>query len=110
MSRILIHSVQQEDYCWWHKGRTDASTICYQISLNDCKELTTATMTATRHRVLANISRSCYNTLQYGRNGMVHAAGASILSLARGVFAGIRSACGMWWAWRITAGLRHAFP
>jgi len=37
--------------------------------------------------------------LQYGRNGMAHAAGASILSLARGVFAGMRSvrvrhACG----------------
>jgi len=32
---------------------------------------------------------------QYGRNGTVHAAGTSILSLARGVFVGIRSACGM---------------
>jgi len=36
---------------------------------------------------------------QYGRNGTAHAAGASILSLARGVFAGMRSvrvrhACG----------------
>jgi len=30
-------------------------------------------------------------------------AGASILSLARAVFAGMRSACGVWWAWRITA-------
>jgi len=29
---------------------------------------------------------------QYGRNGTAHAAGASILSLARGVFAGMRSA------------------
>jgi len=28
---------------------------------------------------------------QYGRNGTAHAAGASMLSLARGVFAGMRS-------------------
>jgi len=32
---------------------------------------------------------------QYGRNGTAHAAGASILSPARGVFAGMRSACGV---------------
>jgi len=41
---------------------------------------------------------------QYERN-----AGASILPLARGVFAGMRSACGVRWAWRITAGIFHAF-
>ena len=29
---------------------------------------------------------------QYGQNGTAHAAGASMLSLARGVFAGMRSA------------------
>jgi len=51
---------------------------------------------------------------QYGRNGTAHAAGASILSPARGVFAGlrivrVRHACGVRWAWRITAGLCHAF-
>ena len=45
---------------------------------------------------------------QYGRNGTAHAAGASMLSPARGVFAGMRSvrvrhACGVQWAWRITA-------
>ena len=56
--------------------------------------------------VLANISRS---RQQYGQNGMAHAAGASILLPARGVFAGMRSvhvrhACGVCWAWRITAG------
>jgi len=39
----------------------------------------------------------------------LHAAGASMLSLARGVFAGMRSACGVRWAWRTTAGLCHAF-
>ena len=43
--------------------------------------------------VLANISRSRYNTPQYGRNGTAHAAGASILSPARGVFAGMRMVC-----------------
>jgi len=31
---------------------------------------------------------------QYGRNGTAHAAGTSMLSLATGVFAGMRSACG----------------
>jgi len=40
---------------------------------------------------------------------VVHAADASILSLARGVFAGMRSVCGVRWAWQITAGLCHAF-
>ena len=46
----------------------------------------------------------------YGRNGTAHAAGASILSPARGVFAGMRSACSVRWACWITAGLCHAFP
>jgi len=48
---------------------------------------------------------------QYGRNGTAHAAGASMLSPARGVFAGMRSACApcVRSAWRITAGLCHAF-
>ena len=32
---------------------------------------------------------------QCGRNGTVHAAGASILSPARGVFADMRNACGV---------------
>jgi len=46
---------------------------------------------------------------QYGRNGTAHAAGASILSPAKGVFAGMRSvrmrhACGVRRAWRITTG------
>jgi len=52
---------------------------------------------------------------QYGRNGTAHAAGASMLSPAMGVFAGMRSvrvrhACGVPWARRITAALCHAFP
>jgi len=52
---------------------------------------------------------------QYGRNGTAHAAGASILLPARGVFAGMRSvrvrhACCVRWAWWITAWLCHAFP
>jgi len=39
---------------------------------------------------------SRYNTPQYGRNGTAHAAGASILSPVRGVFAArMRSACGV---------------
>jgi len=50
---------------------------------------------------------------QYGRNETAHAAGASISSLARAVFAGMRSAwhraCGVRSAWRITAGLCNEF-
>jgi len=51
---------------------------------------------------------------QYGLNGTAHAASASMLSPERGVFAGMSSvrvphACGVRWAWRITAGLCHAF-
>jgi len=60
--------------------------------------------------VLANISRSRYNIPQYGRNGTAHAAGASTLSLARGVFAGMRSA---WHCVRRAVGLadyRWALP
>jgi len=45
---------------------------------------------------------------QYGRNGTAHAAGASMFSPARGVFAGLRNvrvrhACGVRWAWRSVA-------
>jgi len=52
---------------------------------------------------------------QYGRNGTARAAGAWMLLPVRGVFAGLRSvcvrhACGVRWSWRVTAGLRHAFP
>jgi len=47
-------------------------------------------------------------------NGLVadnvaHAAGASILSLAKGVFADMSSAYGVRWAWWITTGVCHAF-
>jgi len=41
---------------------------------------------------------------QCGRNGTSHATGSSILSPVRGVFAGMHSACGVRWAWRITVG------
>ena len=79
--------------------------------------------TTVRHRATQRVqalysrySRSRYNTPSVWTkwNGLVadnvaRAAGASILLLARGVFAGKRSACGVRWAWRITAGLCHAF-
>jgi len=42
-------------------------------------------------------------------DNVAQAAGASIWSLARGVFAGLHSACGVRWAWRATAGICHAF-
>jgi len=41
-------------------------------------------------------------------DNVAHAACASILSLVRRVFAGMRSACGVRCAWRITAGLCYA--
>jgi len=51
----------------------------------------------TRHRASTSmyLLTFCITTPpQYGRNGTVHAAGTSTLSLARGVFVGMRSACG----------------
>ena len=69
----------------------------------------------TRHRSTTSVYSLTFRARvttppQYGQNGMAHAAGASMLSPARGVFAGTRSvrvrhACGVRWAWRITAGL-----
>jgi len=59
--------------------------------------------------ILANISRSRYNTPAVWTkwnalvaDNVAHAAGEE-------VFAGMRSACGVRWAWPITAGLCHAF-
>jgi len=69
----------------------------------------------TRHRASTSMYSLTFRVRvtthpQYGRNGTAHAAGVSMLSLARGVVAGMRTA---WhcvrWAWRITAGLCHAF-
>jgi len=42
-------------------------------------------------------------------DNVAQAANATSPSLVRGVFAGLRCACGVWWAWRATAGLCHAF-
>jgi len=74
----------------------------------------------TRHRASTSMYSITFRVRvttppQYGRNGTAHAGDASILSPATGVFAGMRSvrvrhACGVRWAWRITAGLCHAFP
>jgi len=68
----------------------------------------------TRHRASTSIYLLTFRVHvttppQYGRNGMAHTAGASILLWARGVFSGMRSACGVQWAWRITAWLCHTF-
>ena len=73
-----------------------------------------ATASQTRHRASTSMYSLTFRVRvttppQYGRNGTADAAGASMLALARGVFAGMRSACGVRWAWRITAGLCHAF-
>jgi len=74
----------------------------------------------TRHRASTSMYSLTFRvrvtTLpQYERNGTAHAACASMLWPARGVFAGMRSvrvrlACGVRLAWRITAGLYYAFP
>ena len=90
------------------------ATVCLVVS--DCSLLQTRTFTdETRHRASTSMYSLTFRVRatkppQYGRNGTAHAAGASILSPARGVFAGMRSACCVRWAWRITAGLCHAFP
>jgi len=52
----------------------------------------------TRHRASTSMYSLTFRVRvttppQYGRNGTAHAAGASILSPARGVFAGMRSVC-----------------
>ena len=92
------------------------------VLLHKVPELQASTMCSilTRHRVSTSMYSLTFRIRvttppQYGRNGTAHAAGASILSPARAVFAGMRNvrvrhACGVQWAWRITAGLCHAFP
>jgi len=42
-------------------------------------------------------------------DNVAQAANATSRSLVRGVFAGLRSECGVRWAWRAIAGLCHAF-
>jgi len=74
--------------------------------------------TATRHRASTSMYLLTFRVRvtappQYERNRTAQAAGASILSPARGVFADMRSVRvrrAVRWAWRITAGLCHAFP
>jgi len=46
----------------------------------------------TRHRA-NSLTFRVTTPPQYGRNGTAHSAGASILSPARGVFAGVRIVC-----------------
>jgi len=74
--------------------------------------------TKTRHRASTSMYSLTFRARvttppQYGQNGTAHAAGASMLSPAREVFAGMRSVrvrhvCGVRWVWRITAG--SVFP
>ena len=89
--------------------------MCYIHHLHTAAAVNRHSKSEYKH-VLANILRSRYNTpgVWTKWNGLVadniaHAVGASIISLARGVFAGMRSACSERWAWRITAGLCHSF-
>jgi len=69
--------------------------------------------TETRHRASTSMYSLTFRVaspLQYGRNGTAHAAGVSILSPARGVFASMRSA---WHCVRRVVGLadyRWALP
>jgi len=42
-------------------------------------------------------------------DNVAQVANASSPLLVKGAFAGLRSACGVRWAWRATAGLCHAF-
>jgi len=60
---------------------------------------------------VSNISRSRYNTPQYGRNGTASLHITSRTQQARQFYrwcvraCGVRSACGVRWDWRITAFL-----
>jgi len=81
------------------------------FKLQRCHTLQLGIERSVQAGILANISCSRYNTPQYGRNGTAHAAGASMLSPARGVFAGMRSVrvrhvCGVRWALAVTDGYR----
>jgi len=72
------------------------------------RRIRSAATDATRHRASTSMYSLTFRVRvttppQYGRNGTAHAAGALILSPARGVFAGMRSvrvwhACGVQWA------------
>ena len=105
------HNTQmtEESVSWW--------TVCQPVTFN---QLTLCTMhwlltthiwpiLKTRHHSLTFRIRVT-TPLQYARNGTAHAAGASSLSLARGVLAGMRSE---WHCVRRTVGLvdyRWALP
>jgi len=93
----LLHSI-------WPRRNTFAIMRMVQSTNCSCAAI------ITRHRASTSMHSLTFRVRvttppQYGRNGTAHAAGASILSLARGVFAGMRSACSVRWAWRITAEL-----
>jgi len=83
-------------------------TVDYALLTVETRHRATTSMYSLTFRVRVTIPP------QYGRNGTAHAVGASMLSPARGVFAGmhsvrVRHACGVRWARRITAGFFHAF-
>jgi len=102
----------QLQYHYYYTKLEEAWRLAPQTLVNNKTQLGIERVQACRP-LLANISRSRYNTPGSGigvvADNVAHAAGASILSLVRGVFAGMHSACGVQWAWRITTGLCHAF-
>jgi len=73
---------------------------------NETRHRASTSMYSLTFRVRVTTPRSMAKWNGLIADNVARAAGASILSL---VLACVRSACGVRWAWRITAGLCHAF-
>jgi len=88
-SHITCHNVLLISKCGSlinYRTRHTASTSMYSLTFCICVTTPPAVWTKWNGLVEHNVA---------------NAAGASILSLVRGVFAGMRSACGVRWAWQL---------
>jgi len=107
LCKTVTAAILSRDILSRHRSRDRVNCACC-----NCNK-----MAQTRHRTSTSMYSITFSVrvttpAQYGRNGTAHAAGASMILPARGVFAGmrVRHACGVRWAWWITAVLCHAFP
>ena len=114
MKKVLLHCAQQIPkavikiyHCWANRTEQDVYSAmwphhhmpCNHIIIGLAQIVTSGWgQQQTRHRASTTTYSLTFRVRvttpsQYGRNGTAHAAGASILSPARGVFAGMRSVC-----------------
>jgi len=102
----MQRNARQAVMCCSGLRKVDGMPISDQYNTNITRHRASTSMYSLTFCV--RVTSWTYNTPQYGRNGTAHAAGASILSWARGV--GMRSArhC-VRRVVRITAGFCHAF-